>query len=79
MKRSAKRKNAYAHYNGGMTIICEYPSQKAICRSVCASRAIRKARLLGYNVTIYCGVYTKTPRGAKRLGFGSYVLPALKT
>lgn len=84
-----KVKEAYVFLNGGIIHIIEYPSQRPICSSASFQRATRKARLMGFNVRVYCDFGypdEEDVRRRKRFGVrnrdlhstGSYILPRVK-
>lgn len=69
-------KSAYLWFNAGICYVLTYPGQQRICCSKHWRRATRRARNLGYDVTIYTSWYCRPPKDAVRVTRGGYVLPA---
>ena len=74
-----KGKDAYVHWDGGVCQVIAYPSQKPICSSKHFRRATRKARNLGYSVTVLYAPLGAVPRdGIKIPCSGAYILPSAR-
>ena len=69
-------KHAYLWFNAGTCYVLTYPQQKLVCKSRHWRRATRRARNLGYEVTVYKSYTAKAPRDATDVSYGGYVLPA---
>lgn len=75
-----KNKQAHVNWNAGICRVIEPGSQRIVAQSRSFQRATRKARNLGFDVTVYGG--RAELASVKRLGgkpqgeYGGYVLPA---
>lgn len=69
------KREAFAHWNAGTCVVIDYWKRHTIARSSSFRRATRKARNLGYDVTVYCTYKSDAPRDAVNACDGSYVLP----
>jgi hypothetical protein len=74
-RRQAPR--AFVWWNGGICHVIDDASRKTLASSKHFQRATRKARRMGYDVTVYKGDYAKAPADARHVSSGSYVLPAI--
>lgn len=70
-----RKLEANVWHNAGVTYVVEYWTKKLICYSIHFRRATRKARNLGYDVTVYKDMYAKAPKDAVRVSLHGYVLP----
>lgn len=68
-----KGKEAYVHVADGIFYVIAFPSQRAVCRSKHFRRATRKARNLGYDVTVM-RTDLEPMRDASRTTWSSWVL-----
>lgn len=69
---------AYVNWNAGICRVIERRTQVVVAQSRSLRRATRRARKLGYDVTVYKGEYADAPRDAVRVSLGSYVLPKVR-
>lgn len=51
--------DAYVNWNAGVCRVIDQKFQRIICTSIHFTRAVRRARNLGYDVRVYCASGSK--------------------
>lgn len=72
-----RAREAYLYADNGVFYVLAYPSQKPVCKSKHLRRATRRARNLGFDVTVMRTDLEPT-FDARRTNLSSFVLPATR-